>query len=412
MPATTDIWSWILLRAGLWLGLVAIAAVICWYLMDFVFIRAGYANCRLKAFLRNDIAKDTTTDLIQKKILQEVNKKLGTSRGMHEIDYREADGDNRIKVVSVSNLFAIDASNSNVNNSPVPLMNNIADQQPMAGIPGAGIQQDKDNSQLDRTNLIQRSNVDASKLAAGAAYAQVISDRISTQPMNNNKIVTNISASPYLPQQQQQQQQASNNLPAITQLPSGGTEIPNEGSTQNGQYMSDMSDRMEIARIASEMSGMSIRMNPWIKMAMSGGNLNCRRAVKAPSEMPLNNMTFTHANEVCTWICSKRFSGNLGRFAGTFDTTDNTCMCYIQDCASTAKGPSAGRTRQVVETPTNGVLIKSKDSAAAMCPSICLMQYPGRNAEALASWDGKPREGQTLTAQDQTCFCVVDTEGQ
>lgn len=417
ISATTDIWSWILLKVGIWLGLVAMITVVSWAILDFIVIKAGYANCRLKAYLRNDLDKtstDMTADLLEKKLRKEVTKTINTGVN-NAIDMYKT---KVLRVGSATQEMGYDGSgllmkNHNVKQSE--LQPSVSTSVPSSSVPTSTSVSQSAVDPLENANMLPRSNIGAQGLGIETAMNKELYNRINpkTTSSTSTSLTTNMPGYPIMTTSTtgnnnnnniESQTFAPNSvLPGITQIP-GGTPVVNSNE--------DMSDRMAIARLASEMSGMSIRMNPWIKATMSGGNLDCRRSVKAPSELPFTNLNMSHVSEVCTWVCSKRFSGHLGRYAGTFDTSDNTCNCYIQDCASTTNGSNTGRARKTVETPTNGVLITSKESAAAMCPSVCLMRYPGLNAEALPSWDGKSKEGQTLTSQDQTCFCVVDDETQ
>ena len=211
----------------------------------------------------------------------------------------------------------------------------------------------------------------------------------------------------------------SNNMMGIKQVPDTSKNGTGTG-TNPSNTDDDYADRIEIARLASEMSGLQIKTNPWIKAALSGSKLECRRKSKAPAEMDLSSMAPDSVSEVCSWICSKRFTSHFGRYANAYDTKDNTCTCNIQDCQSMANGTNSSYyannnnnnnsvKRKIQVTETGGVNINDKSSAAAMCPSICIMKNPGKNADAWPGWDGKNNTPDgTLPPKQQVCYCVID----
>jgi hypothetical protein len=141
-----------------------------------------------------------------------------------------------------------------------------------------------------------------------------------------------------------------------------------------------------------------------------GSRLECGRTARAPSEFSLDDRApggALRVHDTCAWLCEKRFRGYMGRYAGSYSAASGTCACVIQDCASRGAPPCAARAE--VETPTDGVNIPNKAIAAAMCPLVCLMKHPGKNAEASPHWDGGIVDASgRRVAKPGVCMCIVD----
>lgn len=147
--------------------------------------------------------------------------------------------------------------------------------------------------------------------------------------------------------------------------------------------------------------------NDWVKYTLDQTHLSCARRLYAPSERKLDSVPPDTAHEVCSWICEKRFRGYNGSYIGIYNPTNSTCMCQITDCKSST-APTCN-TRSAVETSTDGVAIPNKEIASAMCPLICIMKHPGKNAEASPTWDGMQIVNGINVPRHGSCLCNIDT---
>jgi hypothetical protein len=150
-----------------------------------------------------------------------------------------------------------------------------------------------------------------------------------------------------------------------------------------------------VAQAAQAVARQALGENAWVAhVAGEGSSLGCPRDAWAPSERPLLAAV---ADQTCSAVCSTRYRGSDGRYAGRFDATNNRCLCRIRDCASA--GAPACEVRTAVMTPTDGIAVGSADLAASMCPSLCAMKHPGRRADAT---------GRASADRAGFCECVVD----